>query len=166
MKRSVALSAALALAGCGTAATPPSLAPRPIETRGDATDAARPVPAPRPLDAALAARIASILADATKGDAAFTKADTAGSAANSGAKNSLPGSELWVSREQARSALEAARQQTVTSLSEIDALVIAQAEATANDPSKGGLAELQAAQAVIEAMVNRQNARIEALAAH
>lgn len=144
-------------------ANPPSLAPRAIETRGEAVDPQPTTPAVRPLDASLSSRIAALLAEATSGDSEFAKAEASGSATLAAGRKAAEGSEAWIAAQTAQSALEIARQRTASALAEIDSLVVAQAEATARDPSEGGLSELQAAQAVIEAMVNRQTTRIEEL---
>ena len=131
--------------------------------RADAVDPVPSAPAARPLDSTLASRIAALLAEATAGDADFAKVETSSSSALTAGRKAPEGSEAWIGAQTAQSALEVARQRTAAALAEIDSLVVAQAESTARDPSKGGLSELQAAQAVVEAMVNRQTARIEQL---
>jgi hypothetical protein len=154
---------ALSLSGCMSAAQTPSLQPRAIERRGEAVEGALQEPVAQPLDATLGSSIAALIAEAKQGDAEFAKVDASlGGAIRSG-RAATAGSETWIATEQARSALEAARQRTASALGEIDRLVIVQAEAAASDPTKGGLSELQSAQATIAAMVERQSARIEAL---
>jgi hypothetical protein len=152
-----------ALGGCMAPANPPSLAPRAIEMRADAVDPVPSMPPAQPLDSSLASRIAALLAEATAGDADFAKSEASGSSALAAGRKATEGSEAWIGAQAAQSALEVARQRTAAALGEVDSLVVAQAEAVARDPSTGGLSELQAAQAVIEAMVNRQTARIEQL---
>jgi hypothetical protein len=159
----VSLLAALALGGCMAPANPPSLAPRAIEMRGEAVDPLPSTPVVQPLNAALTSRISALLAEATASDADFVKAEASGSGALAAGRKASEGSEAWISAQVAQSALEIARQRTASVLAEIDSLVVAQAGAAARDPAKGGLSELQAAQAVVEAMVNRQTARIEDL---
>jgi hypothetical protein len=153
----------LSLSGCMSAAQPPSLQPRAIELRGETVEAPPQEPVVQPVDASLASRIENLLAEATRGDAEFVKTDASTSGTIKSGRNAATGSETWIAAEQARSALEAARQRTAAALGEIDTLVIAQAEVTVSDPAKGGLPELQAAQSAIAAMVDRQSARIEEL---
>jgi hypothetical protein len=131
--------------------------------RGESVEAAPVTPHSHPLDASLAAKISALLAEGASGDAEFSKAETSSAGSLKSGRGAPQGSEAWVGAEQARSALEVARQRTAAALGEIDDLVIAQAEANTTDSSKGGLSELQAAQSVIEAMVNRQTRRIEAV---
>jgi hypothetical protein len=159
----ISILSALALSGCMAPANPPSLAPRAIEIRADAVDPVPQAPTVRPLDASLASRISALLAEATAGDADFSKSEASGAGALAVGRKAPEGSEAWIAVQTAQSALEVARQRSAAALAEIDTLVVSQAEAVARDPSKGGLSELQAAQAVIEAMVNRQTARIEQL---
>jgi hypothetical protein len=151
------------LSGCMSAAQTPSLQPRAIESRGEAVEAPPQQPAVQPVDATLTAKIAALVAEAARGDAEFARTDTSTNAAIRAGRNARTGSEAWIAGEQARSALEAARQRTASALGEIDALVIAQVEAAASDPAKGGSVELQTAQSTIAAMVARQSARIEEL---
>jgi hypothetical protein len=154
---------ACSLSGCMSAAQPPSLQPRAIELRSEGVEAPPQEPVAQPVDASLASRIAALVAEAKRGDAEFEKTDASTNAAIRSGRSAPTGSEVWIAGEQARSALEAARQRTASALGEIDALVIAQAEAAASDPTKSGLYDLQAAQSAIAAMVDRQSARIEAL---
>ena len=159
----VSILGAFAVSGCMAPANPPSLAPRAIEMRADVVEPVTSTPPARPLDASLASRIAALLAEASAGDADFAKTYASSAAAMRAGRGASEGSEVWIGAQAAQSALEIARQRTAAALAEIDSLVVAQAEAASRDASKGGLAELQAAQAVIEAMVNRQTVRIEEL---
>ena len=163
MKLLATLPLIMALAACMAPAKTPSLMPRAIERRGEAVDPVVPVPVAKSLDASLTAKIAALLAEATNGDAEFTKADGSGAGAIRAGRGAAAGSEAWILAEQARSALQAARQRSAAALGEIDSLLIAQAEAASIDPTVGGLSELRAAQAVAEAMVSRQNARLDDL---
>jgi hypothetical protein len=163
MKHLICVLTSVFVSGCMTAAQAPSLQPRAIELRGEAVEAASLEPMASPLDPSLAARIAALLQDATRGDAAFNAADATTAAAIRAGRRAPSGSEAWIAGEQARSALEAARQRTAQALSELDTLAIAQAQNVVANPSLGGLPELQAAQSVVEAMANRQNLRLEEL---
>lgn len=147
----------LSAAACAAPADTPSLLPRPIERAG----LVEPQPATRimkPIEDALAARIAEIVARARAGDVAFRIA----LAQNQGAlsKTGPEGSEAWIAAQQARSALEAARQPAADALAEIDAFRIDHATQAANDDRLGGTVEIAAAQAEIAAIVERETASI------
>ena len=163
MKPLFALPTVLALSGCLAAANPPSLMPRAIETRSEAAEPPPATPVTKPVEAAIVRKIAALLAEATTADAEFAKADAAGAAAIRAGRGAAVGSEAWVNAEQSRSALVTTRQHLASTLSEIDSLVIAQADAASINPTVGGLDELRAAQSVIEAMVTRATARLDDL---
>lgn len=153
----------LGASGCMNAARPPSLAPRAIEQRADAVAPAPVAPVARPIDAALASRIAALRAEAREGDALFAQAERAGASAIRAGAASRAGSEQWLAGEQARSAMIAARQRTAAALAAIDTLLTDQAAAAADGRDAGGIDEIRAAQDEIDALVSRQTARLEAL---
>jgi hypothetical protein len=98
---------------------PPSLLPRPAE----AIDPRVPVEGPvnnRPVDAALAAKLAALVSQARDGDAAFRPAMAKAEQLTSAAGGSH--SESWVAAQEALSAAIAARTPTARALVDIDAL--------------------------------------------
>ena len=163
MTRTVPLTLVLLVGGCAGAAHPPSLAVRSIELTADVVKRDPVAPPVKPIDGTLSTRIAALLADATAADAAFSTADDKGATAIRAGRAAKAGSERWIAGEQARSSLIAARQRTTEALATLDALVIRQVQAQANDVTTGGLTELQSAQAVVDAMVTRQAARLDDL---
>jgi hypothetical protein len=163
MRRLLApVSMMIAVAGCSTpVAKPPSLAPRAAE----AIDPRVPVVdqvAIRPVDGALAARLAELINQATVGDAAFEEAAAAAErlAVSAGA----PHSESWVAAQQAISAAQAARGPTSRALGDIDAIA-ATALATKGGIAPADLAAVQAAAAKVAEIDARQARRIRALQA-
>ncbi|MFM9978520.1 MAG: hypothetical protein ACKVOP_10820 [Sphingomonadaceae bacterium] len=146
------------------AARPPSLAPRAIEkAEAGAPAASSPAPAPvRAIDAALAARIAAAVASLRASDADFETAAKEGAATLASGRGTATGSERWIAAQQVLSALQAARQRSADALAELDSLTVAQIDANAADPTIGGIAELQAAQAEADTIVSRQTQRIDA----
>jgi hypothetical protein len=144
------------------AARPPSLAPRAVEKGEASQPATATVAAARPIEPALAGRIATLMASLRAGDADFAQAAASGASALAGGRGADTGTERWIAAQQIVSALQAARQRSADALAELDSLTVAQIRTTADDPSAGGLAELQAAQAEGAAIVTRQTAQIEA----
>ena len=144
------------LSSCAAPANPPSLLPRAIETRSSAEKPLPSVGAPA-LEPALVEKLATLVVEARAGDADFARAQQSGAATlAAGAKASF-GSESWIAAEQVISALQVARQRSAGALTAIDALAIAQNDRAAQSPSVGGLAEIQLAQAEVEAIVAAQS---------
>ena len=155
----VAVLSALTLAACSAPGGPfPSLHPRAVE----AIDPRLPVEAPvnaRPVDPALASRLAGLVAQARGSDAAFASLaaraeELAGVAGSQG--------EAWVAAQEALSAAVAARAPTARALGEVDALT---AEALAR---QGGIAPndftaIQEAAGEIAAIDARQAGRVDAV---
>lgn len=162
MLRSFSVSFALVISGCGGPVDAPSLAVRPIEQRAETTPAA-PTPALKPIDPALAARIAVLSREVSEGDARFTTLESEARRRVSAGRRAATGSEAWIEAEQARSALSAAHQATTSALAELDGLLVAQAESASNDAALGGLSELQAARDSAEVTVARQSAILAGL---
>jgi hypothetical protein len=150
----------LTATGCAEMGETPSLAPRPIEKIGmeSALPASAPTGATPAADATLKQRIAALTNEAEAGDRAFADADRAGASAIVAGRRAKQGSEAWIDGEAARSALEAARQQSADALAALDTLLVARVEA-----SGSGIAELDAAQQRVSAIVVRQNERLTAL---
>jgi len=110
----------LTVAGCSNPGGPyPSLAPRAAE----AIDPRVPVIKPmndRPVDAALAAKLASLVNEARSGEAAFDAA--ASRAQQLAAMAGVPQSESWTAAQEALSAAVSAHEPTARALADIDAL--------------------------------------------
>lgn len=158
--RLLAVTLVLGAAACSTPQSrAPSLAPRAAE----AIDPRLPVVttvAPRPADAALAGRVADLLAQARRGDAAFRGAVLQAErlAASAGA----PQSESWVVAQQALSAAVAAREPTTRALGDIDALA-ATAIAARGGLAPADLAAIEAAAAEAASIDRRQAEAIDAV---
>jgi hypothetical protein len=154
------LTSVLALGACSSPGGPyPSLAPRPAE----AIDPRAPVERPinnRPVTPALANRLAELVAEARRGDAAF--APVAAEAERLAAAAGPPQSDGWTGAQQALSAAIAARAPTVTALGDIDA-VGANALQTQGGIAPNDLAAIQSAEAEAGALDQRQADRIKAL---
>ena len=154
-----ALSVA-ALAACATPGGPyPSLQPRAAE----AIDPRVPVERPmndRPVSAALASRLAELVAQAHAGDAAFESA--AGAAERLAAAAGAPQGEGWVAAQAALSTAAAARGPTTIALGDIDALG-ANALQTQGGIAPNDLAAIKSAGAEVGAIDQRQAARIKAI---
>ena len=157
------VTAGLTLSACTTLANPPSLLPRAIETRSDAVTTPPSAPLAKPLEPTLAAGLAALVREAMAGDRDFIAAAQTADSTIAAGRNTAQGSERWIAAELARSARVAAHQRSAAPLAEIDALTVARADLMANDASVGGLAEYQAAQQQVEAIVARQSAKLEAL---
>ena len=160
------LLAALALMLSGCASAPqnyPSLAKRPIESAPVADVA--PPPAPQPADAALSAQIARYAEQADKGasafDAAYAKADRLVGAARTAGVSS----DAWVSAQVAISALDAARNDSVSALASLDTLYVQRSNDVADGQAAGGVQDIDAARSAALALVDQQNDRIDALKA-
>ena len=162
LARSFAIGAVLAATGCATPSGPaPSLAPRAAE----AIDPRIPVVSGgvvRPVDRALADRLAELIRLARAGEAAFVTA--AGEAGRLAAAAGSPQSESWVVAQQALSAAVAARAPTTRALGDIDAIA-ANALARQGGIAPGDLTAIEAAAAEVAAIDRRQAQAIEALEA-
>jgi hypothetical protein len=150
----------IALGGCATPSGPvPSLAPRTAET----IDPRVPVVsagAQRPVDAALAGRLAELTGLARGGESLFDAA--AGQAERLAAGAGSRESESWVVAQQAVSAAVAARAPTTRALGDIDAIA-AIALARQSGIAPADLAAIEAAAAEVGAIDRRQAQRIDAL---
>lgn len=160
--RRILTALALFLSGCaGAPQSYPSLAKRPIESAPMATVA--PPSAPVGADAALSAEIARHVGQADKGaaafDAAYARADNLVGAA-SGASVS---SDAWVAAQVAISALESARNDSVSALASLDTLYVQRSNAIADGSAGGGLADVDAARSAALSLVDQQNDRIDAM---
>ena len=162
LRRSFAIAAIFALAGCAAPPGPgPSLAPR----NAEAIDPRVPIEASgvqAPVDRALAPRLGELVGLARQGDRAFAAAvgEAQRLAASAGARQS----ESWVAAQQALSAAVAARGPTTRALGDIDALA-ASALARQGGIAPADLAAIEAAAAQVGALDRRHAQTIDALQA-
>ncbi len=163
MKSLTITSVCILAAACTAPANPPSLLPRAIEKRAEAVTPPSPVEAPKRVDPALSAKINALLIEARAGEADFANTQVSGGMALASGRTASAGSEAWIAAEIVLSALQVARQRSASALSEIDTLAINQGEFASRDSTVGGLIEIQAAQAEIEAIVARQTGSLDAL---
>lgn len=153
---------ALFLSGCaGAPQSYPSLAKRPVESAPVAE--AAPPPAPVPADAALSAEIARHVSQADKGAATFDAAYARAMKAVSAAKGASVSSDPWVAAQADISALEAARNDSVSALASLDTLYVQRSNEVAAGKAAGGLEDIDAARAATLSLVDQQNDRIDAL---
>jgi hypothetical protein len=158
--RSAVLVAILASAACTSASGPaPSLAPRTAE----AIDPRVPVGGngvQRPVDPALAARLAGLIALARQGESAFTAA--AAEAQRLAGAAGASQTESWVVAQQAVSAAVAARGPATRALGDIDAIAAVALERQGGI-APADLAAIEAAAAAVGAIDRRQAQAIDAL---
>jgi hypothetical protein len=141
---------------------PPSLLPRAAE----AIDPRLPVlpsTAQRPVDAALAVRLAALVQQARTGDSAFQSAAT--QAERLMATAGAPRSESWISAQEALSAASAARSGTTRALADVDAIgattlqatgTLAPADQAAIESAARQIGEIDQAQAARLAAIMRR----------
>ncbi|MBA4090579.1 MAG: hypothetical protein C0494_08315 [Sphingobium sp.] len=155
---------ALFLSGCaGAPQSYPSLAKRPVESAPVAKIA--PPVASVPADAALSAEITTYVAQADKGAAAFDAAYARADRAVGAAKGAGVSSDAWVAAQVAISALESARNDSVSALASLDTLYVQRSNAVADGKATGGLEDVDAARSAALALVDQQNDRIDAMKA-
>lgn len=149
----------LMFAGCASNAGDfPTLAKRPIESRGDGPVAAAPAATPAPaVDQAAASRINAAIARAEEGIAEFERALPPAQSAVGSAKGAAYGSEGWINAQMTVSALERTRGPLKTALTELDEEARLIAESGSEDRS------VLIAQARLAATDARQNLVIEEL---
>jgi len=156
------LIAIAATSACSTpGGPPPSLMPRAAEKIDPRLPVERPLN-DRPVNAALAARLAELVVQARSGDAAFgpAVAEAERLAGVAGAAHS----ESWVAAEVALSAAIAARSPTALALGAIDALGADKLQAQGG-LAPSDLAAIKAASEEVGAIDQRQAARVAAIKA-
>ena len=158
--RPAVLLVAMLLGACShSTLNPPSLAPR----AGEKIDPRVPVERAlieRPMSSGVRERLATLLAQARSGDAAYRAA--LGPAQRAVAAAGPARSESWISAQVAMSALEAARSPTPAALSAIDAIA-GEAVAAKGAIGASDLAAVQAAGAQAGAIDAEQRATIASL---
>jgi len=154
---------ALFLSGCaGTLTGYPSLAKRAVEN-GPVGEAPATAPTPVEVDPALQAQIDKLSAQAQAGSTAFDKAWPAADRSAKAAAGAAVSSEAWVAAQLAVSALEAARNDSVSALASLDTLYVERSDALAEGKARGGVDQIDAARKVVLAIVDSQNDRIDAI---
>lgn len=172
----------LFLAGCAGTADPrgyPSLARREIEsvngfTPGPAAPSAQapaePAPvalAPVPVDASetkdLARKIADYAAQVSRGTKGFDGAYPSVAATVRAASGAAPLTESWSLAQVGIGTLEAARNEAVTGLANLDRLYIDRMNGVAQGVTTGGVDEINAERLKALAAVDAENDKIDAL---
>ena len=160
MRIAPSLALILALAACSTPrGNPPSLAPRSAETIDPRVPVVRAVEA-RPADASVTGRLASLVAEARRGDEAFRSALAAAERAVAGAGPRE--SESWIVAQEAVSAAVEARGPTAKALGDIDAIGAEMLQSKGDVPP-ADLAAIQSAAAEVGAIDRRQSEAVDAL---
>jgi hypothetical protein len=163
--RALPCSMLVVLASVTACASPggpyPSLQPRTAEAIDPRVPVERPLNE-RPVSAALASRLAELVAEAHAGEAAFESA--ASEAERLAATAGAPQSEGWVAAQEALSAAAAARGPIGMALGDIDALG-ANALQTQGGLAPNDLAAIKSAGAEVGAIDQRQADRIKAIQA-
>ena len=155
-------SLALFLSGCAQTLTGyPSLAKRAVEN----APVAEPVAAPAPVEAdpALQAQVDRLSAQAQAGSAAFDKAWPAADRAARAAAGAAVSSERWVAAQLAISALEAARNDSVSALASLDTLYVERSNAVAEGKARDGAEQIDVARRAALGIVDSQNDRVDAI---
>ncbi|AJP71531.1 hypothetical protein [Sphingomonas hengshuiensis] len=157
--RSLVIFAGIALTGCTQNPTRyPSLLPRPIESQSMAEPVRTPAVATP--DAALESRLPQILAEVETADRAFAVAAGEAEAKIAVARGLPAGSGPWLDAQAALSRLETLRAPTLTTLSDLERMVL--------DRGQAGLPAypaLDSTVAKVDATVTAQGDRIGALEA-
>lgn len=157
VQSTLAFAAAIALGGCVTQGSFPSLAPRPGEGDLSVAEPVRPDETVAD-DSAVRQRVAALQAQAQEGQNAFDAAYGAAAAATGRAGGQ--GSDSWVAAQEALSRLEAARGATPEALAALDRL---STERTDQPLSGGDRALIDAAFAQITRLSEAQDERIAEL---
>jgi hypothetical protein len=161
-RRLIGLLLSGALSAC---ASPPGSYPSLAHRAGEDVDPRVAVERPlneRPVSAALASRLAELVAEAHAGEAAFDSA--AGEAERLAAAAGAPQSEGWIAAQEALSTAAAARGPTGMALGDIDALG-ANALQTQGGIAPNDFAAIKNAGAEVGAIDQRQADRIKAIQA-
>jgi hypothetical protein len=155
------ISALAALAGCATRDSYPSLAPRPVEGSA-ASGAAEASTQSVPVDAALEARVATLVKQVVDGHAAFEQAVTQACPAITRGARAGEGSEPWIAAQQAISVVDAARAPVLSAVAELDRLVIERGTAGGAPVDLGQLAAAQEQASAIDAAEQATVAKLPA----
>ncbi|WP_242124572.1 hypothetical protein [Sphingobium sp. Sx8-8] len=153
---------ALFLSGCAsTFQGYPSLAKRAIEDAPVAE--AAPPPSPVAPEPELVRNVDRLTAQAQAGSAAFDKAWPSADKAARAAAGSAVSSEAWVAAQTELSALESARNDSVSALASLDMLYVERSNAVSEGKASGGVDVIDAARGSALAIVDSQNDRLDSL---
>ena len=159
MRKALALGI-LAISACSAPGGPyPSLQPRAAEAIDPRVPVVRPMN-DRPADTEISARLAELVDQAQRGNAAFD--GPAAQAEHLAASAGTPKSEGWIAAEETLTAAIAARKETATALGDIDAIAASALE-TQRGIAPNDLAAIQHAAALVSSLDQRQAERIAAL---
>jgi riboflavin biosynthesis pyrimidine reductase len=142
--------------------TYPSLLRRPVESRDRDAElakaaAAHQAVAPKALDPAVLAELGRLNMRAMVGGTAFDRSVSESDRAVAAARGTAVASESWVTAQEALSALDASRFDSVIALAGIDTIYVDQLN------SGGDTSAVEGYRAPILAMVDRQNDRLDSL---
>ena len=162
MRHTAFLLLLLTLAGCSTTmVNEPSLARRAAESIDPRVPVMAEVAA-GPVDAALEARLAKLVADGREGARSF---DAQLRQTEALAKAAGPAqSESWIVAQEALSALEGARAKTTAALADVDAIAAGRIKSGAG-LAAADLAAIDAASSELRAIADRQSETIDRIAA-
>jgi hypothetical protein len=160
LRRPLIVVSVTAAAACAPTGGPfPSLQPRAAEAIDPRVPIVRPINN-RPVSSSLASRLAELVEQARRGNAAFDS--IAARAENLAAAAGGPQSDNWVAAQEALSQAIAARDPTARALGDIDALGSTMLQ-TQGGLAPNDLAAIQRAGAEVGALDQRQADRIKAL---
>ena len=155
----IVCASALLAVSCAAPGSYPSLAPRPAEAIYAAGDPER-VPVPAPDDPSIPVRLQALLEAGRAGDTGF--GDAIARARTLAGQAGAPGSDSWVEAQQALSRAETGRAGTARALADLDAFAVERAR---QGPLSTGDAERMAtATASLQAIADRQQAQLDAVA--
>lgn len=155
---------ALFLAGCAGSGNGdyPSLAKRPVESRG-AGAATAPAVESNADDPAVVEEVEGLMQKARAGAAAFDAGVGGTRERVNAAAGSAVSSEAWVSAQLAISTLESQRYDSVFALASLDTLYVTRMNAIAESKAQGGAEVIDRARADALAIVDRQNDVLDGL---
>lgn len=169
MFRTLLSSLALFLSGCAAGVTGgdgyPSLARRPVESQDYETAAPAPsVPAPIAVPAD-DPEVRRYVSQSDTGAASFDKAYVDAQRLTRAASKAAVSSDSWVAAQASISALESARNDSVSALAALDTLYTERTNAIADRKATGTVDAIDAARVRALAIVDSQNDRLDALKA-
>ena len=163
MRPRIALPLACALSplalSCAAPGSYPSLAPRPAEAIYAAGDPER-VPQPAPDDPSLPLRLRTLVDAGRAGESSF--GDAIARARALAGQAGASGSDGWVAAQQALSRAAAGRAATARALADLDAFAVERARLGPLSP--GDSERLAAAVASLQALADRQQSQLDAVA--
>ncbi|HEX7858080.1 MAG TPA: hypothetical protein VF503_30730 [Sphingobium sp.] len=164
MLRRLAALSALVLFGSIESAqaqrTYPSLSRRPVESRdrdAEIAKAALAQPTIKPLDQSVVTELTRLGTRASAAAQSFDQDFAASDRSVAAAQNAPPASEAWITAQEAISALDAKRFESVTALAGMDTIYVDQLNAG------GDASTVEGYRTPVVAMVDKQNDRLDSL---